>query len=285
MKPFILIITLFIVAGAAFAAPLPDEEVGDSIPTLERPLALQLYNPPEPQIVPWRLGVYSAMTLGLVGYCFSRMDDWWGRIYCPFHIKHNDWAGDNLAQTDEVSHAFVSYKIAQAATGLSNWSGFKPGTSRIIGGAFAGSIMLFVEYPVDAHNLYQGFGYSDMIANSLGITLALAKNRWPKYLDPIDFRFSIKDLSETPNELIAQTFAQNDNYIYWLTVNPIDDYPFHFGVGYSANHDNPEFAAEREVYLGFGTSIAELAGLYNPKWKKSLQTFNFYELSFALRVH
>lgn len=270
--------------GAVYSAPALDEPA-DSFQVPTRPLALQLKTPPEPKIIPWRVGVYSGVATGIVGYCYTRMDDWWGRIYGPFHIKHNDWAGDNLAQTDEVSHCLVSYKITQAATGLAKWSGFTPGTSRIIGGAFAGSIMLFVEYPVDAHNAYQGFGYSDMIANSIGISFALARDRWPEYLTPLDLRISIKGKEGISKEIIAQTLAQNDNYIYWLTVNPVEDFPVHFALGYSANHDNEDFIAEREVYLGFGTSIAELAGLYKPKWKKSLQTFNFYDFSFAFRIH
>ncbi|MCK5834093.1 DUF2279 domain-containing protein [bacterium] len=290
VKSKLIVFFLLLIGAALFAAPLKDiVPVADSVraepDSLLRPPQLILPVQPERHIIPWRLAVYSGIVVSAAGFCYSRMDDWWGNDYGPFHIKHDDWNGDNLIQTDEISHIFVSYRITQATTGLANWSGIKPPISRIIGGCLAGSIMLFVEYPVDAHNPVQGFGYSDMIANSCGITFALARNKWPDQLSRFDIRFSIKSTVGISDEIIAQTLAQNDNYIYWLTVNPLEDYPFHFGVGYSANHDNPDFIAEREIYLGFGTSLAELAGLIDTKWERDLQTLSFYELSFNFRIH
>ena len=235
-------------------------------------------------IIPWRVGAYTGLTLGVSGYAYSKMDDWWGKDTGPFHIKHTDWNGDNLAQTDEVSHCLVSYKIVQTAMGLAKWSGFQDRTSRIIGGCFAGVIMTSVEYPIDAYNPYQGFGYTDMIANSIGIAFALSRDRWPKYLSKFDLRLSIKNTKTIPDEIIAQTTAQNDNYIYWLTVNPVENFPVHAAIGYSGNHNSPDHSVEREVYIGLGTSAAELAGLVDRRWKRKLDVLNIYEISIAFRV-
>ncbi|HHS50482.1 MAG TPA: DUF2279 domain-containing protein [candidate division Zixibacteria bacterium] len=283
MKWLSLIILLF-VAGAALSAPDSLDTIAQS-PVYLRPLALRHHSAPQPEIVPWRLAVFGTITAGAVGLCFSRMEDWWGAGKdVPFHFKQDDWGNDNLAQTDEISHALVSYKIAQAGMGLSRWSGLTPGTSRIVGGSISLSIMFGVEM-VDAYNPYQGFGVSDMIFNTIGVAFAVARDRWPEHLGMFDLRLSIKSTEDMSSEIIAKTMAENFNYIYWLTVSPVRDYPVHFGLGYSANYDNPERIAEREIYLGFGTSIAEIAGIFDPRWRQRLDIYSFYDFTFSFRVH
>jgi len=239
---------------------------------------------PQREIILWRAAVFGATAFSIAGYAYSRMDDWWGHEYGPAHIKHDDWNGDNLAQTDEVSHMVFSYKITQAGTGLAKWTGFSDGVSRIIGVGISGFIMTWVEYPVDAHNPLQGFGYTDMTANIIGISLATARDIWPQHLQGLDLRFSIKPNSEVNDEFIAQTCNENDAFIYWLTYNPSDNFPVHPAIGYSANHNNDKRVAEREVYLGFGTSLAEIAGLIDPRWRSKLDFWSLYELSVAFRI-
>jgi len=236
------------------------------------------------ELVPWRLGVFGATSLGIAGYAFSRMDDWWGESTGEPHIKHTDWKGDNLAQTDEISHFFLSYKITQTGTHFARWTGLSDKASRFIGAGMALTIMTWVEYPVDTYNPYQGFGYTDMIANAIGISLATTRDIWPEYMHYFDFRFSFKYNQEMPSELIAQTTAENDAYIYWLTVNPVDKFPIHAALGYSSNHLAEDREVEREVYIGFGTSLAEIAGMINPKYRKKLDLWNAYELSINFRI-
>lgn len=232
-----------------------------------------------------RLSLFGATAVTGLGVSISRMNEWWGHGYVPFHIKKDDWSDDNLAQTDEISHFMISYKIAQAGTGLSRWSGLSDGTSRWIGGGIALGIMLWVEYPIDAHNPLQGFGVSDMIANCLGVALALSRDKWFDELSFLDVKVSVKDFSQINNEVIAQTFAQNDAYIYWLTARPSREFPVHVSLGYSANHENEDRIAEREIYLGFGTSLNEIAGLIDPRLFRRLDTFSFYEISFYFRIN
>jgi hypothetical protein len=144
--------------------------------------------------------------------------------------------------------------------------------------------MTYVEYPVDAYNPVQGLGYSDLIADYLGIGLAFARDKWHDELKFFDLRISIKNPGDVPNQVIAQTFAGNDAYIYWLAIMPVADFPAHASLGISANHDSPDRIVEREIYLGFGTSGAELAGIFSKKWKRKLDFWNAYEISFSLRI-
>lgn len=232
-----------------------------------------------------RLSLFGATAIAGVGVSISRMESWWGHGYCPFHFKKNDWGDDNLVQTDEISHFMISYKVAQAGTGLSRWSGLSDKTSRIIGGSIALGIMAWVEYPIDAHNPLQGFGVSDMLADCLGVTLALTRDKWFDELSFLDVKISVKDFSKVNNEVIAQTFAQNDAFIYWLTARPAKDFPVHVAIGYSANHENEERLPEREIYIGFGTSLNEIAGFMDSKLFRRLDTLSFYEISFYFRIN
>ncbi len=276
-------IVLCLAGGKLSASPSADSLSTDSLALRDIPNYLEL--PDEERVINFlNLSLFGALTATGVGVTISRMGDWWGHSYGPAHIKHNDWNGDELAQTDEASHMVISYKIAQAGVGLSRWSGFSNSTSRWIGGSIAFTVMLWVEYPVDAHNPGQGFGYSDMTANAVGIAFALARDRWYRELSFLDFKVSVKDFSQINNEVIAQTYAQNDAYIYWLTARPSRDFPVHLSFGMSANHEDEEIDVEREVYVGFGTSLNELAALIDPKLYRKLDVLSFYELSFYFRI-
>lgn len=277
------LILLTITGGRLVASPPPDSLLSDTTFASDIPAFLEL--PAERESINYlRLSLFGASVATGFGITISRMDDWWGNGYGPAHIKENDWDGDNLAQTDEISHFYISYKIAQAGNGFAQWSGLPAGTSRWIGFGIATTIMLWVEYPIDAHNPIQGFGFSDMTANLIGISFALARNKWYDELGFIDFKISVKNFGDINNEVIAQTNAENDAYIYWLTVAPVRDFPVHASLGYSANHENEDRIAEREVYIGFGTGLNELAGLLNPKLRRTLDIFSFYEISFHFRV-
>lgn len=278
----IALILVLLVGGRLLASP-PEYSQTDDSSAISR-LLLSDRIQEKRKISPWRMIVFSTSVLGCVSYAYSRMDDWWGHEKGEPHIKHDDWNGDNLAQTDEVSHLFISYKLAQTATHFARWTGVPDGTSRIIGASLSTIIMTWVEYPVDTYNPVQGFGYSDMLANIAGIGLAIARDRWMDKLDFFDFRFSIKEPKDVPNEIIAQTFAGNDSYIYWLVIMPTRKFPVHPAIGYSANHKSPDRIVEREVYLGFGTSAGELAGLFSPKLRRRLDLWNAYEISFYFRV-
>jgi hypothetical protein len=282
-----LLIALIVIGGGLLAFPLsnPADSVSATDSTRIDRIGILAQNPePAPHIIWWRAAIFAATATGCISYGFSEMGDWWGHGYGSFKIKHDDWSGDNLAQTDEASHFFITYKLAQTGTEFSKWSGFSPGTSRIIGSSIAVGVMTLVEYPIDAHNPVQGLGYSDLIADYLGVYFAAVKDKWPEKLKYFDFRFSVKNPGDVPNGVIAQTFAGNDAYIYWLSVMPVEDFPAHASIGISANHDSPDRKVEREIYLGFGTSGAELAGIFSKKWRRRLDFWNAYEISFSLRV-
>lgn len=279
----IAIIILCLQGGRLLASPSADSISNDSLSQNEIPVWLQPEKE-ERELNYLKLSLFGATAATGIGIAISRMGDWWGHGYGPAHIKHNDW-DDGLAQTDEISHLMIAYKLYQAGSGLSRWSGFSDKASWWIGGAISFGVMLWVEYPVDTHNPIQGFGYTDMAANVIGIAFGVTRDIRYDKLSFLDIKVSVKDFNQINDEVIAQTNAQNDAYIYWLTAQPSRDFPVHVSLGYSANHENEERLPEREIYLGFGTSLNEIAAMIDPKLRRKLDALSFYEVNFNFRIN
>jgi hypothetical protein len=62
---------------------------------------------------------------------FREATNTWGQSKSKFHLK-DDWKGDGLAQTDELSHFMWGYKMTQFLCSAYEWSGFSPKTSQIL---------------------------------------------------------------------------------------------------------------------------------------------------------
>ncbi|MCJ7578636.1 MAG: hypothetical protein MUO91_09310, partial [candidate division Zixibacteria bacterium] len=91
-----------------------------------------------------------AVTLG-----FHQAVNAWGESKGKFHVK-DDWKGDGLAQTDELSHFMWGYKMTQFLYCVYDWAGFSPKTSQALSSSESALISTLVEYPIDAYNPKQG---------------------------------------------------------------------------------------------------------------------------------
>jgi hypothetical protein len=189
----------------------------------------------------------------------------WGQSKSKFHIK-DDWKGDGLAQTDELSHFMWGYKMTQFLCLAYEWSGFSSKTSQILSACESSLILTLVEYPIDAYNPEQGLGVSDLIFDYLGVGLAVAEKH-SSWLNDFDFKISWKKNIFTENQTVfAQTYEEFDNFIYWFTYRTKLFFPkklLCFGLGYSATRSGHE--PEREFYGGIGLSIPDFASLFGQK--------------------
>ena len=143
-----------------------------SAPTAtERPSFLsRVVNPPEkPQALRLVLWGGLSITEGLIAYDYTT--DIWGEPNGKLHFK-KDLRGDHMALSDEASHLFIGYKMAQAMQLGFRWSGLSPAVAARAGAAQAALYLTFVEFPMDAYNPKQGFGITDFVANLAGIGLA-----------------------------------------------------------------------------------------------------------------
>jgi hypothetical protein len=200
----------------------------------------------------------------------------WGKSEGKFHIK-DDWNGDGLAQTDEMSHFMWGYKMTQFLYWAYEWVGFSPKTSRTLSLCESSLILTLVEYPIDAYNPKQGLGVSDLIFDYLGVGMVLAKERY-SWLNDFDFKLSWKKNVLSENQtLFAQTYEEFDNFIYWLTYRTKVFFPkkfLCFGIGYSSTRSTFEpFSRQgrdqgkpkREFYGGIGLSIPDFTSFFGKR--------------------
>ena len=199
-------------------------------------------------------GVGSALISGLALHQSAKI--WDEDQHSDFHFK-DDWSGDGLVQTDEVSHMYVAYKIAQTAYHILRWDGFSDRDASLIGTGVSFLILFIVEYPIDSYNAYQGFGKSDLLFNSMGASFMYLRNRYPS-LKCLDLRISNREPPWEWNRLIAQTRQEYDTWIYWLTYSPFPDkIPVSLSLGYSSYRTEIN-EPKRIWHLAFTTSFYEL---------------------------
>jgi hypothetical protein len=199
-----------------------------------------------------------------------------------FHFK--DDLHDGLAMSDESSHLFSSYQLTRALFTGYSWTGLSNRAARRLAALHAWLWTFSVEYPIDAYNPTQGFGISDMVANTLGVIAAYEHTRPGP--DWWDIKISIKSsFFADGSRLVAYTNEQYDDFIYWLTVRPSRSryLPVWLGAGYAtAHHQWPH--VDKELHLGVGTTIDELVGLISPAAAHYLRPTNAIFLNLNTKI-
>jgi len=207
----------------------------------------------------------------------------WGESRGKFHFK-DDLRGDGMALNDEVSHLFAAYRLTGALNAGYQWIGMEPESARRASALEAWLWTFAVEFPIDAYNPDQGFGVSDLVANTIGV---IAAQQRAGQADPLwDVKLSVKpSFFNGRSRVIAHTNQQYDDYIYWLTVRPVRSrwIPFAVGVGYSTTHgEYPKLT--KEIHIGLGTSLDRVAALIDPSLARYLQPLNFYFFNLGGKV-
>ncbi|MBD3218668.1 MAG: DUF2279 domain-containing protein [candidate division Zixibacteria bacterium] len=208
--------------------------------------------------------------LALLPFTYKQMENAWGVPDGRFHFK-DDWAGDNLALNDEISHMLVSYKLTQFFHSGYKALGYSERTSLWLGIIETAVIVTAVEYPIDAYNPSQGFGISDLIFDYAGIGLGYLKITDNRF-DSWDIKGSVKSFGHANQQVFGDLAEDYDNYIYWLTYRKE---PAVFGLGYSTSH--PEIGnVDKEFYLGVGTTIPDLLSPFSKKLSEFFRWSEFY---------
>jgi hypothetical protein len=229
------------------------------------------------RISPFTYGGIAAAHVGGAVAGYNSLTNLWGTPDGRFHFK--DETSDYLAFNDEVSHLFISYKLAQGFSSVYRGLGFTEGKARFLGVLESALIMTAIEYPVDAYNPTQGFGLTDIVADYAGIGLA-----WWKSVDPnlanFDLKVSVKSLSGQRRTVLAYDASDYDNFIYWLT------YRYEFavlGAGYSTDRETPK-DVQPQLLLGIGTTIPDLIRPVSSKLAKRLKPLELYFFNFNLKA-
>ncbi|MFH2056187.1 MAG: hypothetical protein ABIJ61_09540 [bacterium] len=200
--------------------------------------------------------------------------DVWGKPTGKFHFK--DDTHDNLALTDEVSHMFASYQIAEGSRWLFRLLGMPQDKIEKYALLEAVLITTFIEFPLDAFNPGQGVGVSDLLFNSAGVGLSYLRHHGAAQFD---MKFSLKRSPlEFENKFLASDAAEFDNFIWWGVWKPRHLW---FGFGYSTNHYRADGLVEKEFYLGAGTTLHDLLNIVSPRAAKRLKALD----TFFLNLH
>jgi len=215
---------------------------------------------------------------------YDQFQDIWGESSGSFHLKSDDWDYDGLAQNDEFSHFMASKLLVQFCGSIARWVGFTPDNSLWIGVYSSALLTLWVEI-VDGYNPDQGFGVTDLVTGSMGITFEALRQKYPS-VNRFDMKVFFKGIEDIPpTVIIAEDFKGYDNTIYLVTYRISDRYPIDAALGYSTrrsyNKTNKYYKKPvREYYVGVGISGTNAIGLIDKKFARKYVGFlDWFEIS------
>jgi len=235
-----------------------------------------IFHPQQKRINYRRASIIGLVNAGATFFGFKQAIACWGKSNSGFHFK-DDWKGDNLTQTDELSHFMWGYKMTQFFLRAYDWVGLSSKTSQALSISQSALLLTLVEYPIDAYNPKQGFGVSDLIFDYMGIGLACVKEN-KSWLEDFDVKISWKRNIFLANQpMFAQTYEEFGNFVYWLTYRTKLFLPqkiFCFGVGYSVTHDGQE--PKRQFFGGIGLSLPDFASLFGRKFEERVKFLGIF---------
>ncbi len=231
-----------------------------------------------------RTSILCTANAGAIFFGFKGAIASWGKSKGAFHFK-NDWNGDKLKQTDELSHFLWGYKMTQFLFSAYRWSGFSTEASHAISVFQTAFVLTMVEYPIDAYNPQQGLGISDLAFDYAGIGLAYVKRRF-SVLEDFDFKLSWKRNIFLANQpMFAQTFEEFDNFIYWFTYRTKLFLPQKIvclGLGYSATRRAGE--PKRQFFAGIGLSLPDLVALFGNRLERHAKFLELFYPNLRLEL-
>lgn len=231
-----------------------------------------------------RAALWGSFTAAGLYEAYQQSQASWGTSNGKFHFK-NDFAGDGMALSDEVSHLFVAFQLTRAIHSGYRWIGFEPQRARRLAALEAWLLTFLVEYPIDAYNPDQGFGVSDLLFNTAGVLAAYQHTgqtgspRW-------DVKISVKpQFFQGESRLIAHTSKQYDDYVYWITYRPSRSryMPWLLGAGYSTSHSGAP-GITKEIHLAVGTTLAEIGGMLNQRLARYLRPLDFFFFNIGTKI-
>jgi len=209
----------------------------------------------------------------------------WGESNGRFHIK-DDWTGDDLAQSDEISHLVTGYHLTKAFSRVWGWTGMRRQRARTLAAVEAAALLTFVEVPLDAFNPRQGLGVEDLAFDYIGVGIGLVAlshpGRW-------DVKFSAKENPFRAQEnLFAQSSRDADNYVFWATyrlpLGPGGRQPISLGLGHGVRRAGDGQRAVRELYLGVGTTVPDVVRAVAPGAARHFEVLGPYYFNVRLRA-
>jgi len=214
-----------------------------------------------------------------LGFVYREAQQTWGESGGRFHVK-NDWTGDTLSQSDEISHMFFGYTLTRVFSGMWRWGGVGAESAHSVGAAESALTMTLVEV-MDAYNPREGLGISDLVFDYAGVGLGLLSLRHPGHWG---IRVSAKGVGAA--RPFSLTKSQYDDWIFWATYRPPLRWgakqPLSFGLGHSTRRAPDGLNAVRELHFGIGTTLPDIVRVFAPNVAQHLEILDFYYLNLNL---
>lgn len=213
--------------------------------------------------------------VGILSIAYVYASNTWGAPNGKFHFK--DDLHDNLALTDEVSHAFAAYKFAEGFRWLFGVMGMREDKIEKYSLLEAGLLTTLIEFPMDAYNPNQGLGVSDLLFDWAGVGFSYLHHRG---LRNFDLKFSVKKSPfDFEHKVLASESDEFSNFVWWGCWKP--KYLW-LGAGYSTNHDAVK--VESEYYLGVGTTLYDLLALVDRGFADRAKALDSYFINLHLKL-
>ena len=150
---------------------------------------------------------------------------WWQEERISFHFYHGwqrkkgdydfKWNDSYCGHMDKLGHYYSGKILSEQLTNISNWIGFRPGTSNWIGPILSSLMLLEIEI-YDGYFKEWGFSLADLTANELGAFAPLLRDKIP-YINNFQFKFSYHASNQPSTEA---TFVKDyAGMTFWLSWN------------------------------------------------------------------
>jgi hypothetical protein len=204
------------------------------------------------RISPISIAIGASWSLSTVG--FSKI---WYSNYpkSNFHFFNDS---KNWLQMDKMGHFYTTYKLSSISSDLYEWSGLDKKKSVFIGGVIGLGLQTTIEL-LDARNEEWGFSWSDMIANSLGVSsFVLQKLCWNEERIIPKFSYHSTEFANLRPTVLGSTSIERflkdyNGQTYWFSISPgtfMQNSKFPkwlcFSLGYSVTN---KLVGDKEVFL------------------------------------
>ncbi|MCF7958815.1 MAG: YfiM family protein [Phycisphaerae bacterium] len=211
-----------------------------------------------------------ALNLAVVGGILAVGIGNWDYGSSALTFKNEGWFGRNTKYggADKLGHAYGAYVMATLYKNIYAHWGFSDQEANLGGALSSWSQMTLMEF-ADGSSNEHGFSWEDEVMDTVGVTMAYLRNRYPAIREKIDFRMEWIPSSAFRNGNQSDPFTDYSGQKYLLALKPdgflktnnalLKAMEFHVGY-YTRGYDNDSagHSQKRSTYVGIGLNATYL---------------------------
>lgn len=208
-----------------------------------------------------------------------QMNRMFGGIAQPFKIG-SDWTKDRALRMDELLHVQGSYRLARGMADLYRWAGVESRRADWLGAGMALAGMTLLEY-IDGRRRNDEASYSDLIANTVGVTFAVLRPR-AAFLQHFDLQLSYENVTDVLHE---KTLKDYNRLTHWLSYHAEDHLkvPVDLGLGYGVEQVHTK-NVRPQVFLGLALHLPAPNADRQSQWPIPLNWLQAYRFGIQVQI-